>query len=176
MARYYPRQVPRRLAGAQRTRAGQQGSCFRSDSPCSICSASTCSPACSSGTARLIDKRPGVTRQGVLRNWGLVFLGNFAGAFTVAVLMAIVFTYRLLAAARHGRAGDRPHRRGPHRRLRRARRRRHAHAVRARHDVQLDGLHRRGRRHDLHRRARQGDRDVDADHGVLLSWGSSIRS
>ena len=41
----------------------------------------------------LIDKRPGVTVKGVLRNWGLVFLGNFAGAFTVAVLMAIIFTY-----------------------------------------------------------------------------------
>jgi formate/nitrite transporter len=41
----------------------------------------------------LIDKRPGVTMGGVLRNWGLVFLGNFLGAFTVAVLMAIVFTY-----------------------------------------------------------------------------------
>ena len=41
----------------------------------------------------LIDKRPGVTAKGVLRNWGLVFLGNFAGAFTVAVLMAIIFTY-----------------------------------------------------------------------------------
>ncbi len=41
----------------------------------------------------LIDKRPGVTMKGVLRNWGLVFCGNFAGAFTVAVLMAITFTY-----------------------------------------------------------------------------------
>src|SRR6476620_2883279 len=41
----------------------------------------------------LIDKRPGVTIGGVLRNWGLVFLGNFAGAFTVAVFMAIVFTF-----------------------------------------------------------------------------------
>lgn len=40
----------------------------------------------------LLDKRPGVTVQGVLRNWGLVFLGNFAGAFTVAVFMAIIFT------------------------------------------------------------------------------------
>ena len=28
----------------------------------------------------LIDKRPGVTMSGVLRNWGLVFAGNFAGA------------------------------------------------------------------------------------------------
>lgn len=35
----------------------------------------------------------GRTAGGVLRNWGLVFLGNFAGAFTVAVMMAIVFTY-----------------------------------------------------------------------------------
>jgi len=41
----------------------------------------------------LIDKRPGVTLGGVLRNWGLVFIGNFAGALTVAVLMAFVFTY-----------------------------------------------------------------------------------
>ncbi|MFA7399027.1 MAG: formate/nitrite transporter family protein [Sideroxydans sp.] len=41
----------------------------------------------------LIDKRPGVTLGGVLRNWGLVFTGNFAGALTVAVMMAIIFTY-----------------------------------------------------------------------------------
>jgi formate transporter len=41
----------------------------------------------------LIDKRPGVTLQGVLRNWGLVFCGNFAGAFTVAVMMAIYVTF-----------------------------------------------------------------------------------
>jgi len=41
----------------------------------------------------LIDKRPGVTPGGVLRNWMLVFLGNFAGAFTVALLMAVVFTF-----------------------------------------------------------------------------------
>src|SRR4030095_11655102 len=41
----------------------------------------------------LIDKRPGVTLGGVLRNWGLLFIGNFAGAFTVAVMMAIVFTF-----------------------------------------------------------------------------------
>ena len=41
----------------------------------------------------LIDRRPGVTLGGVLRNWGLVFVGNFLGAFVVAVLMAIVFTF-----------------------------------------------------------------------------------
>ena len=41
----------------------------------------------------LLDKRPGVTVGGVLRNWGLVFIGNFAGAVTVAFMMAIVFTY-----------------------------------------------------------------------------------
>ena len=40
----------------------------------------------------LIDKRPGVTLKGVLRNWGLVFTGNFIGAFTVAVMMAIYVT------------------------------------------------------------------------------------
>src|SRR3954471_1219955 len=41
----------------------------------------------------LIDKRPGVTLAGVLRNWWLVFIGNFAGALTVAVCMAIIFTF-----------------------------------------------------------------------------------
>lgn len=41
----------------------------------------------------LFDKRPGVTIGGVLRNWGLVFVGNFAGALTVALMTAIVFTY-----------------------------------------------------------------------------------
>jgi formate/nitrite transporter len=41
----------------------------------------------------LLDKRPGVTLGGVLRNWGLVFLGNFAGALMVAFLMSYVFTY-----------------------------------------------------------------------------------
>ncbi len=40
-----------------------------------------------------LDKRPGVTIAGILRNWGLVFVGNFAGAFTVAVLMAIIVTF-----------------------------------------------------------------------------------
>lgn len=72
----------------------------------------------------LIDKRPGVTIGGVLRNWGLVFIGNFAGAFTVAVMMSVVYTYgfssppdkvgkiiagigeaRTLGYAEHGAAG-----------------------------------------------------------------------
>jgi formate/nitrite transporter len=41
----------------------------------------------------LFDKRPGVTLGGVLKNWGIVFTGNFLGALTVALLMSIVFTY-----------------------------------------------------------------------------------
>jgi formate/nitrite transporter len=41
----------------------------------------------------LLDGRPGVTVGGVLRNWVLVFFGNFAGALTVAVMMSIVFTF-----------------------------------------------------------------------------------
>jgi formate/nitrite transporter len=72
----------------------------------------------------LIDKRPGVTLGGVLRNWGLVFVGNFAGAFTVALMMAVVYTFgfssppdkvgqvigsigegRTLGYAEHGAAG-----------------------------------------------------------------------
>lgn len=41
----------------------------------------------------LLDRRPGVTVNGMLRNWGLVFCGNFAGAFTVALFMAIIVTF-----------------------------------------------------------------------------------
>lgn len=40
----------------------------------------------------LIAKRPGCDLKGLARNWGLVFLGNFAGALTVALFMAIIFT------------------------------------------------------------------------------------
>ncbi|NDW06262.1 formate/nitrite transporter family protein [Jiella pacifica] len=40
----------------------------------------------------LLDKRPGCDMKGLARNWGLVFLGNFAGALTVALFMAIIFT------------------------------------------------------------------------------------
>ena len=40
----------------------------------------------------VIAKRPGCTWGGVFRNWGLVFTGNFAGAMTTAILMAVVFT------------------------------------------------------------------------------------
>ena len=39
------------------------------------------------------DKRPGCTWGGVVRNWGLVFTGNFAGALTTALMMAVYFTY-----------------------------------------------------------------------------------
>lgn len=42
-------------------------------------------------------KRPGCTWGGVLRNWGLVFTGNFAGALTTAVMMAIYWTYGFAA-------------------------------------------------------------------------------
>jgi len=41
----------------------------------------------------VIDKRPGATWRAVLRNWWLVFWGNFAGALTVALFMAIIVTY-----------------------------------------------------------------------------------
>jgi formate/nitrite transporter len=41
----------------------------------------------------LIDKRPGVTVGSVLRNWFLVFIGNFGGALTVAAMMAVIVTF-----------------------------------------------------------------------------------
>src|SRR5580698_6188323 len=40
-----------------------------------------------------LDKRPGCTWGGVLRNWGLVFVGNFAGALTVAFFAAVICTF-----------------------------------------------------------------------------------
>ena len=46
----------------------------------------------------LLDRRPGVTLGGVLRNWLIVFVGNFAGAITVAVMMSIVFTFGFATA------------------------------------------------------------------------------
>ncbi|MFB7250718.1 formate/nitrite transporter family protein [Microbacterium sp. NPDC056234] len=45
------------------------------------------------GPLAVIDRRPGATIGAMLRNWGLVFLGNFGGAFMVAILMAVYFTY-----------------------------------------------------------------------------------
>ena len=72
----------------------------------------------------VLDKRPGATWGGVMRNWTLVFFGNFAGAITVAVFMAIILTFgfseapnavgqklgtigegRTVGYAAHGRAG-----------------------------------------------------------------------
>lgn len=41
----------------------------------------------------LIDRRPGATTSGLLRNWGLTFLGNYAGSLTIAVIMTFVFTF-----------------------------------------------------------------------------------
>ncbi|WP_373001009.1 formate/nitrite transporter family protein [Sulfurimonas sp.] len=41
----------------------------------------------------LLDKRPGVTLNQVLRNWGLVFIGNFAGALIVAFMISFILTY-----------------------------------------------------------------------------------
>ena len=41
----------------------------------------------------LLDKRPGVDVKQVLRNWGLVFIGNLGGALMVAFGMAFILTY-----------------------------------------------------------------------------------
>jgi formate/nitrite transporter len=41
----------------------------------------------------VLDKRSGCTVNQMLRNWGLVFLGNFAGALTVAFFASFILTY-----------------------------------------------------------------------------------
>lgn len=38
-------------------------------------------------------RRPAISAKSVLRNWALVFVGNFAGALTVAVLVSVFVTY-----------------------------------------------------------------------------------
>ncbi len=40
-----------------------------------------------------LDRRPGCTFARVLKNWFLVFCGNFAGAITTAVMMVWILTY-----------------------------------------------------------------------------------
>lgn len=41
----------------------------------------------------LIDKRPGCNMSGLMRNWGLVFLGNLSGALMVAFFASFILTY-----------------------------------------------------------------------------------
>jgi formate/nitrite transporter len=41
----------------------------------------------------ILDKRPGCTMDQLFRNWGLVFVGNFAGALTVAFFASFILTY-----------------------------------------------------------------------------------
>lgn len=41
----------------------------------------------------VLDKRRGCTVNEMLRNWGLVFVGNFAGALTVAFFASYILTY-----------------------------------------------------------------------------------
>lgn len=41
----------------------------------------------------VLDKRPGVTVNQMLRNWGFVFVGNFAGALTTAFMISFILTY-----------------------------------------------------------------------------------
>lgn len=72
----------------------------------------------------LFDKRPGATFNGLLKNWGLVALGNLLGALTTAVLIGVAWTFafttepgaagqaiaraaeaRTLGFAEHGAAG-----------------------------------------------------------------------
>lgn len=41
----------------------------------------------------LIDKRPGCDMNGLLRNWGLVFIGNLTGALMTAFFASFILTY-----------------------------------------------------------------------------------
>lgn len=52
-----------------------------------------------------LDRRPGADGRAVLRNWGLVFTGNFVGALTVALMMSFILTYGFQTGA--GAVGER---------------------------------------------------------------------
>ncbi len=52
----------------------------------------------------VLDKRAGATAGGVFKNWGLVALGNFIGAFGVAILVTIAWT--MATATEPGAAGQ----------------------------------------------------------------------
>ena len=59
----------------------------------------------------ILDKRPGATVPNMLRNWGLVFVGNFAGALTVAFFASFILTYGYITdggalAAKVGSIGE----------------------------------------------------------------------
>ena len=97
----------------------------------------------------LIDKRPGVTVNGVLRNWGLVFVGNFAGALSVAFMMAFVFHLRFFNRTGCGRAKNCQYWRFPDLGLCRIRCCRVVHDFPTRHVMQLDGVHGCCGRNDL---------------------------
>ena len=123
----------------------------------------------------LIDKRPGVTLGGVLKNWGWCFTGNFLGALTVAVMMSIVFTYGFSTEPNKVGNGDRQHRRIAHAGVCPVRCGRHVDAVHPWHAVQLDGVDRRRRGDDLDDRQRQLIAVADADP-PLLRHGPEPRS
>ena len=40
-----------------------------------------------------LDRRPGITLGQIMRNWGLVFVGNFTGALTTAFFVSFILTY-----------------------------------------------------------------------------------
>ena len=116
----------------------------------------------------VLDKRPGATWSGVLRNWRLVFCRQLRRRADGGGVHGDHLHLRLQRGAQRGRPEARPHRRRPHGGLCGARRGRHADAVHPRRDVQLDGVDRRGRGDDVHHGVGQGHRHVDADHGLLL--------
>jgi hypothetical protein len=127
------------------------------------------------GDGRIRVVAAGVVRQAARRHsgWRVAQLGpgvqrQLCRAFTVPVLMSIVFTSHFSTAPNAVGQTHRAHRRVAHARLQGTRRGGHAHAVHPRDALQLDGFHRRRGRDDLHVRDRQGDRDVDA-----RSWCSS---
>ena len=123
----------------------------------------------------LIDKRPGVTHSRRFAKLGPRLCRQLRRRFHRRLHDGVRDNLRLLTGARQGRRRDRQHRRSPYARLRIARRGRHGDVVPPRYALQLDGFDRRRRRHDLHYRARQGHRDVDADPGVLLHGVRAFR-
>ena len=116
----------------------------------------------------VIDKRPGCTMNELLRNWGLVFIGNFAGALTVAFFASFILTYGYqidggAVAAKVSTIGG-----IQNVRLQGTRYSGLVYNLYSRHVVQLDGVYGGSRCNDIHLGWCQDGRYVDAHNAVFL--------
>ena len=124
----------------------------------------------------LIDKRPGVTLGWRLKKLGPCLCWQFRRRADGSLHDGVRDNIRLHAGSRQGRHGDRKRRRSSNARLRGTRSGRHGDIVSPRHAVQLDGLYRCRRRHDLNDRSQARSLRCGCRSWCSSTWCSSIPS